>query len=232
MRRIAASLLLLLTLATAGLAQAQPYMDAATINPLLLTPPPAPQSPMWNADIDKIIALQESPDQEAVAQAKIELVMMPELVTLAVDPALTRTSYPVLYKLLDNVTDTYKPINRAAKNFWNTKRPYQSDSHVKALIFAHDNPAYPSGHTTGSYVWAYVLSELLPLKRTLFMQRAEAIAQHRVLVGMHYPHDLAGGKELALLIMGGLLQNADFRQNFEQAKKELAEKHQSTADKL
>jgi acid phosphatase (class A) len=231
MKRIAALFLMLATLATSNMAQAQPYMDAASINPELLTPPPAPHSAPWNADIDKIIALQKSPDQAVIAQAAAELVMAPELVTLAVHPALTRADYPAVYQLLDNVAYTSKSINGTAKDFWHTKRPYQSDNRVKALIFAHDNPAYPSGHTTGSYVWAYVLSELLPQKRTLFMQRAEAIAQHRVLVGMHYPHDLVGGKELALLIMGGLLQNADFRQDFELAKKELAEKHQSTTDK-
>jgi hypothetical protein len=38
---------------------------------------------------------------------------------------------------------------------------------------------------------------------------------------MHFPHDIEGGKKLALLILGGLTQNSDFQQDLLKAKKEI-----------
>jgi acid phosphatase (class A) len=202
-------------------AYAAPYFDPASIDPALLTPPPELHGQIWDVEIEHIIGLQKSPDKEALEQAAAERNVKPELIAEAVDPALTRKAYPKLYHLLDHIGETTHPISDAAKEFWHTDRPYKADSRVKALIEPHDNASYPSGHTVASYTWAMVLGELMPEKRNAFIARARTIAEHRVLVGMHYPHDLAGGRELARLIMGGLLQNAEFRNDFAEAKKEL-----------
>lgn len=204
-----------------GRADAEPYFAATTIPPFLLTPPLAPMSAAWNAEVEQIIALQANPDPKEVEQAAAERDMAPEMMVLAVDPALARAAYPKLYALLDRVGATSYAVGGAAKQFWNTKRPYVADSRIKPLIKAHDNPSYPSGHTTGSYLWADVLSLLQPKNQAAFRARAEVTAEHRVLAGMHYPHDLAGGRELALLLMGGLLQNQAFLQDLAAANAEL-----------
>lgn len=67
------------------------------------------------------------------------------------------------------------------------------------------------------------MSLLIPEKTANFDRKAESIAQHRVLVGMHFPHDIEGGKQLSLLIMGGLLQNHGFMIDLQKAQKELKE---------
>jgi hypothetical protein len=41
---------------------------------------------------------------------------------------------------------------------------------------------------------------------------------------MHYQNDVAGGKQLAFLIVGGLAQNKDFQDDFIEAQKELLKK--------
>jgi acid phosphatase (class A) len=148
--------------------------------------------------------------------------MSPEMMTLVVSPTLTRAAYPALYRVLDRIGDTAGPVNGTAKTYWNTKRPYLSDARIKSLIPATDSPAYPSGHSAGSYVWAHALGLLLPQYREQFYARAEEIAQHRVLVGLHYPHDVNGGKLQAMLIMGALLQNSSFLKEMDAAKAELA----------
>lgn len=198
-------------------AYAAPYFNAATIAPTLIDPPPAVQSPEWQHDVEHIIELQRAPNAKDLEQAKAERNMKPEMVAEDTDAALTRASRPKLYALLDRVSDTSYQVNNQAKNFWNTKRPYLMDQRIKPLIEPHDNPAYPSGHTSGSYVWAYVLAMVIPAERDRFLGRAESIAQHRVLVGMHYPHDLKGGRALALLIVGALTQNAEFRSDLQAA---------------
>ncbi len=201
---------------------AEPYFDAAAITPALLTPPLTPESEARKAEIEAIVALQAHAPEAEVKKALDERTMSPELITLAVDPGLKRTNFPALYTLLDRVADTTHPISDQAKEYWRTVRPYKADKRIKILVKAHTNNAYPSGHTTGAYAWAHTLSLVIPDKRAAFLARAEEIAQHRVLVGMHYPHDLAGGKELALLSIGALMVNPAFRADVEKAKAEYA----------
>lgn len=204
--------------------RAASYIPAASLSPLLLTPPLAPHSDAWNAEIDSILVLQDSASDEEIAAAQSERSVRPELVSLAVDDTLSREAYPRVYALLDRVAATSRAVTDRAKDYWDMKRPYLSDGRVKALIEPHDNPSYPSGHTSGSYLQAHVLGQLLPEKRQAFIARAAEIAHHRVLVGMHYPHDVEGGKELALMMMGALSQNADFQRDFKVAQQELAAK--------
>lgn len=198
--------------------QAAPYFPADTIPPTIIAAPPAPQSAEWKKNVAHIIAIQQHPSSKDLKQANEEREMRPELL---LDKAISRQSYPAIYALLDRVGETSLDVTDATKKYWNTRRPYLMDKRVKALIDAHDNPSYPSGHTTGSYLWAQVLALVWPEKRDMFMARAESIAQHRVLVGMHYPHDLEGGKALASILMGGLLQNAEFQKDLQQAKLEI-----------
>jgi len=209
---------------------AEPYFSEQTISPTLLTPPLVVRSEQWNAEIDVIINEQKNAAAAELAKAAEERNVNPEMMTQAIDPTLTRENYPALYHMMDRVSATSYKVGQAAKNHWRTSRPYIMDTRVKALINAHNNPAYPSGHTSSSYSWAYALSQVMPDKHTAFIQRAEEIAQHRVLVGMHYPHDIRGGKELALLIIGGLLQNAEFQADCYKARaEELKGRHVSSS---
>lgn len=198
------------------------YFDATTIPPTLLTTPPAPHSERWNADIDYMIANQQNPDPAEVEEAGKEKGMAPEMVSKAVLPGLRRSLYPKTYALLDRAARTAQPIVGKAKNYWGTKRPYLSDERIQVLAGARDrNPAYPSGHTAGAFVWAHVLGMLIPEKRDAFIARAEEIGQHRVLIGVHYPHDVEGGKELALLIVGALMLDPVFSQELAAAQGEI-----------
>lgn len=205
-------------------AEAAPYFPANSISPLLLDPPFKPQSAEWQNDIKEIVKMQKKFAPEEIDQALEEYHLRPETVILTVEPSLTRADYPQLYKLFDRVEETSRNSTEVVKNYWNTKRPYLSDKRVSALITPHDNPSYPSGHTTGSYLYAHIMGLLVPQKRAEFEARAAQIARHRVLVGMHYPNDVVGGKQMALLLVGGLAQNPEFQKDFAAAQKELEKK--------
>lgn len=207
-------------LSAPGLAWAVPYLAADSIPPMLLDTPPPVHSERWTRDIEAIAELQREPDAGELAEAAAERHLTSEMMARHVMPSLTRERFPTVYAWLDRVGETSDAVSDAAKSHWGTKRPYLMDKRVEALIEPHDNPAYPSGHTTDGYVLAHALALLWPEKKQAFYDRAEEIAQHRVLVGMHYPHDLAGGRQMALLIVGGLLQNQEFQADLARAREE------------
>lgn len=200
-------------------AYAESYCDAAAISPTLITPPPALTSGKHKNDITAILKLQQKPDAAELAKAVKERDLYAEMM---LPSEWTRKDYPALFTLLDRTRECAAAVTKSAKNYFNTKRPYLTDTRIKALVDAHDNPSYPSGHTINTYAWAYVLGLAIPEKREQFLKRAEEIAQRRVLVGMHYRYDIEGGKELALLIMGAMSQSESFQRDLAAAEKEIS----------
>lgn len=196
------------------------YLEAATIPATMIEPPPAPHGKTWEKEIKAIIAMQKHATASDIKAADDERSMHAGLVA-AILPA-PPAEGSAQQHLMNRVNDTTRVFSDQTKEYWHTDRPYLMDKRIKPLVTPPQNsPAYPSGHTTGSYVQAYVLAMLYPSLREKLVARAETIAQHRVLAGLHYPHDLAGGRQLALLIMGGLLQNPDFQHDLQAARQEI-----------
>ncbi len=201
--------------------QAQTYLAANSIPPTLISAPLTKDSALWKEEVKAIIKLQKNADKKEVEQALLERHFDTEHFVHFFDENLTAQNYPKLHNLLNRTNSTSKEVTKYVKGFYNMQRPYQVDKNIKALIEGHTNPSYPSGHTCGSYVIAHILALLIPERRDEFYAGAEKIAQHRVLVGMHFQQDLKGGRELALLIVGGLSQNKDFQKDLAEAKVEL-----------
>lgn len=224
MRRHLSSLLLLLLCSCVAVAatSSRKYFDPGTIPPTLIGPPPAVGGAEWSEEIDHMAAIQAHADPAEIEIAGTERSLTPEMMVLPVEPEMTREKFPHVYQLLERVNWVTQDVTSQVKDYYHTKRPYLSSPKVKPLIEPHDNPSYPSGHTSGGYVWAYVMSMLVPEKRDEFFVKAEQFAEHRVLVGMHYPHDLEGGRKVALLVMGALLQSPDFQADLAEARRELA----------
>lgn len=214
-------------LAAPHVAESRPeayYLDAGTISPTLIAPPPAEGSAAWKREIKGIIALQKLATKEELRKAEAEIHMSPEMVAEALSPAVSRAEYPRLFALLDRAGEDSRAVNHAVKNYWNTRRPYLASGEVRALIRAHANPAYPSGHTMGARVWAELLAQFFPERQAALRARAAEIARHRVIVGMHYPSDVEGGRMLAMLLLGALSQSEEFRADFDAAMREVREK--------
>jgi acid phosphatase (class A) len=205
-------------------AEAAPYFPADKISPTSLDKPFVEGSSEMNDEIKKIIQLQQNANSAEVSKAERERIFTVETLVQTVDPQLTKAAFPKLYAMLQRVLETSDATAEVAKTYWKQRRPYLVDERVQILIKAHASFSYPSGHTTDSYVLAYVLSQIFPEKTGAFYVRSEEIAQHRVLVGMHFQRDLNGGRQLAGLLSGNLMQSADFLRDLEMAKKEVAHK--------
>lgn len=220
-------LIALIFLFSANLATAKPYFDITTINQNLIDPPFAIGDEKWQNEVALIIEKQNNFNSERLSQAALEKELTPETLALKINPNLTREKYPKLYLLLNRTGETSYKLTHYFKDYFAITRPYLASDKIKNLIEPSKGYSYPSGHTSGSYIYAYVLGMVFIDKKTEFMNLAAQIADNRILVGMHYPQDINGGKQLALLAIGALSQNKEFLRDLKNAQKEALEKNKS-----
>ena len=83
------------------------------------------------------------------------------------------------------------------------------------------NTSYPSGHAAYGMACAVLLSATVPEKRAELFARARQYGESRVIVGAHYPSDVAAGQQAALLGTTLVMQNASFERQFAGAQTEL-----------
>jgi acid phosphatase (class A) len=68
---------------------------------------------------------------------------------------------------------------------------------------------------------AIILGDLVPAKREIFFARAADFAQSRIIVGVHFPTDIAAGRSAGTSIATLALQSDVFRKDLAEAKGEL-----------
>jgi len=200
---------------------AEKYFSYESISPLMIDKPFAMNSKERKDEINQVILMQENLELQEIDLALKEKQLRPETVVQYVNKSITRKKFPNLYALLDRVGDTSRDVTDNIKDHFKITRPYLIDKNVEMLISPSKGYCYPSGHSTGAYIYGSVMSLLMPDKTQKFLDYAQQISWHRVQVGMHYPQDLAGGKQLATLLIGGLSQNQEFQIDLEKARDEL-----------
>jgi acid phosphatase (class A) len=108
----------------------------------------------------------------------------------------------------------------AAKFRFNRVRPYTIEPRLRNLE-TPNFPAYPSGHSSNSWVAAYVYELLLPEQRDLFMQNARDMAYSREILGVHFASDSESGRIFARQFVDRLMQEPAFRKDLEEARREI-----------
>lgn len=202
-------------------ATTEKYFDGASIPSGLIEAPYTTDNKELKDEIQLILKLQKNFNLNELELASREKYLRPEIFILYANRSLTRELYPNLHQLLDRVSATTKSVNDSMKYTWNAPRPYQVDKRINMLITPSPGPGYPSGHASGSLVSAQVLGLLIPQKNQDLIKLAKKIAARRVLVGMHFPHDIIVGEQVARLVLGGLMQNNDFLNDLKAARQEL-----------
>jgi len=202
-------------------AWANKYFGFESISPFVIDKPFTMNSSEHKNQIEQVILIQKNVELEEIDQALNEKQLRPETVVNHVYKSITREKFPKLYSLLDRVGDTSRDVTNGVKDYWKISRPFEVSNEVQPLISKSSGFCYPSGHTTGGYIYAIVMGLLIPNKTEEFRSYAHEIAWHRVQVGMHYPQDLEGGKQLATFLVGGLMQNIEFQNDLKKAREEL-----------
>jgi len=196
------------------------YVDAATISPEFLTPPLKPNTPELQAEAEEIIKLQANVTEAQIKEANVEAHLSPTHVFSAINSVADQdiaSKFPNTHKLIEKVYSDCRDTYNLSKEYWKTERPYQVNDKIKALVEKPISKAYPSGHTACSRVLAEVLGQILPAKRAELRERAAEIANNRIISGVHWPHDIEGGVETALLFFGALQQSSAYQADLKAA---------------
>lgn len=84
-----------------------------------------------------------------------------------------------------------------------------------------DYGSYPSGHAAYGMACAVLLAAAVPEKRSELFARGRQYGESRLIVGAHFPSDVAAGQQAALLGTALVMQNASFERQFVAAQAEL-----------
>lgn len=79
--------------------------------------------------------------------------------------------------------------------------------HVPGYSNLQKNSSYPSGHTTGAYSWGIALAGMIPELAPQIMARTSEAGNNRIVLGVHYPLDIMGGR------IGASAQNGQYWHN-------------------
>ncbi len=116
--------------------------------------------------------------------------------------------------------EDFSPVIFKMKKKYDRVRPSFLNPRLKPSMEVPGHPAYPSGHASQALFMAYLLAELDPPNRDVYLADAIAIAKRRELAGVHYPSDTAAGALLARQTLDVLLAQKPFQQLLEKAREE------------
>lgn len=92
------------------------------------------------------------------------------------------------------------PLYLLLKNTIKRDRPCDRFDNFDAFIVPSDKFSFPSGHAAAAFVFATVLSHFYPSMFVLSYSIALLIGLSRVMLGVHYPTDIAAGAVLGISI--------------------------------
>ncbi len=120
----------------------------------------------------------------------------------------------------------------AAKNAFHYPRPFQQSGNRIHLVpdtavvmdnqpYTASDGAFPSGHTSGGYNAALLMGQMLPERFVPLIDRAATYGYSRLVLGVHYPLDVIGGRMAAERSVAHILNDPAYRVLFNEAKTQL-----------
>jgi acid phosphatase (class A) len=146
----------------------------------------------------------------------------------AIGPSFDLAKLPATAAMLADIGATEDVVSKNAKTFFHRDRPWIAIADWQTCSEHKPGPAqnsYPSGHATTAYAMGIVLALLMPDKAQAILARSSAFAENRLVCGVHFRSDIAAGQAFGTAIALDLLQNADFRKEYDAAATELAAAH-------
>jgi len=193
--------------------------DAIDIH-VLLPDPPAPNSPISNGEIELILAAQADASPTSRARAIEEDNMKVWLFADVLGTTFNAESKPKTAAFIKQIERDSKAISDRAKAIWNRQRPFAQDKRIKLGTEMPGNNSYPSGHATRGQSWTEVLCLMFPEKAEALQARGRLIGFDRLILGVHFPSDVAAGNALGHAIVEEMKKSPAFQQDLEAAKSE------------
>ena len=199
------------------------YVSSQQLNlAKLLPPPPAPESNMQKADLSAVLSAQEArTEQQADRAVKDNNTSLFRIADGLFDDQFTPEKLPRLTVFYNHVIGDAVAILALTKDAWNRQRPFAISTDVHAIGELSTSGSYPSSHATRGQLTAIILANMVPEKSAQIYARGREYGENRVVAGVHFPSDIEGGRLSATAIAAVLMQNEQFKMDFNEAKAEL-----------
>lgn len=185
--------------------------------------PPAPDSATTRNELAELLRIQSTrtPAQVAAARADRRTRIERFYAALGLDPE-NPPDLPQVEHLAEDVEDDVRLAVRSAKEHFRRLRPYEIEPRLEPCIDnVQGDLSYPSGHAAFAWAMAGVLSDLVPERRAALEARAEEFSRQRVICGVHFPSDLAAGRQAAESVLGTARQHMKYSLEAAEASVEL-----------
>jgi undecaprenyl-diphosphatase len=106
----------------------------------------------------------------------------------------------VLHMIAAGLTCT--AIYKWLKGKTSRPRPYEAHPGIRAFAAPLDHYSFPSGHTLHAVTFTFVVVAYYPWLAWITVPFSLAVAASRVMLGLHYPSDVAAGALLGAVIAG------------------------------
>jgi hypothetical protein len=184
--------------------------------------PPAPGSPENQADIQAVLARQQTRTPTQIARARSEEELTPAAFADVFGSWFTPDNLPLTFALLNNAADDARSIASSAKHLWQRPRPPLQDSAIHPVVSVPSSYSYPSLHATRGVLWAAILAQLAPDLKARILARGYQIGEDRIIAGVHFPTDVAAGQKLGQTLADLLLKNPRFQYDLSLAQTEFS----------
>lgn len=191
------------------------YLKPAQLDlTVLLAPPPDVASAMARSEQAQVAAAVAGRSASQLLQAQESSVRTVFFYAPSVGPGFTPERLPITATFFARIGSDVKNVIDDAKDYWSRPRPGTSPP-------KEGRGSYPSGHAAFAAASAIVLAQLIPARRDAIFTQARTFAEDRILLGLHYPSDVAAGWTSGTLAVYAMTHDAAFDRDFAAAKAEL-----------
>lgn len=97
------------------------------------------------------------------------------------------------------------------KLYYGRLRPWMIDPQINRCLEPPKTASYPSGHSTGSRLWANILGDIFPERKEEFIAKADQIGLNREIAGVHYHSDTLAGRKLGDMLYESMKITEDYK---------------------
>ncbi|MGC1381743.1 MAG: phosphatase PAP2 family protein [Candidatus Baltobacteraceae bacterium] len=189
------------------------YVDPRRVDlTVLLPPPPDIGSPEQHADEQQVAAAVAADNPVAIAYAQAARKRSVFFFAASIGSGFTAARLPKTAAFFTHVASDVEKLVDIAKAYWERPRPSTAG---KA------EGSYPSGHAAFAASTAIILAQLIPAKRDAIFTQARLFAENRIILGRHFPSDVAAGWTAGSLAAAAMMQDPTFQHDFAAAQAEL-----------
>jgi acid phosphatase (class A) len=196
----------------------------------ILPPPPGDGTAQFAADQQvyrATRALRDTPRwRMAASDANVKFPRAANTFTCATGVMVSQQATPNLYALLQRTIVDAGQSTSLAKDKYQRPRPYLVHAEPTCVpedeAILRNSGSFPSGHASLGWVWALLLTELVPDRADAILARGYAFGQSRVICGVHWQSDVDAGLIVGAAVAARLHANPEFQSQLQAAAKEVA----------